>query len=220
VSPDTGAREPQPDTVSASDEARMKLDAANEAIRWVNGLRRRGQLTVAIETAERLCVHIGELAALAAGVGVPPDKDSGGAPARERQDARAEVSEMLADLRELADHPLSYGQETHGELHADALAHIERCEEAIRKILEGGEDVRHQGLVEACAIYNERRKEPRKTGWDALSDANKVEWAAMVAEMRDPETKACRCGYPTRECLRVVLRNGPPYPPRPCEAKL
>jgi pyruvate-formate lyase len=123
------------------------------------------------------------------------------------------------DLRELADNPVSYGQETHGELHADALAHIERCEEAIRKILEGSEHVRQQGLVEAAAIYNERHKVPPKTGWDALSDADKAEWTAMVAEMRDPETKACGCGYPNKECLRVVLRNGPPYTPRPCEPK-
>jgi hypothetical protein len=116
--------------------------------------------------------------------------------------------------------PVSYGQETHGELHADALAHIERCEEAIRKILEGSEEVRQQGLVEAARIYNERRKEPAKTGFEALSDADKAEWAAMIREQRDPETKACGCGYPKTECLRVVLRNGPPYPPRPCEPKV
>jgi len=100
----------------------------------------------------------------------------------------------------------------------------DRCVEALRKIEEGSEDVRQQGLVEACAILNEhyeRREAARpKTGWEALSDADKAEWTAMVAEMRDPETKACGCGYPKKECLRVVLRNGPPYPPRPCEPKV
>lgn len=125
------------------------------------------------------------------------------------------------DLRELAASPLSYGQETHGELHAEALAHIERCEEAIRKILEGSEPVRHQGMVEAARIYNEARGLPTtpKTGFDALSDADKAEWAAMIREQHDAETKGCNCGYPKTECLRVVLRNGPPYPPRPCEPK-
>ena len=99
----------------------------------------------------------------------------------------------------------------------DALAHIKRCDEAIRKIMEGSESVRQQGLVEAAGIYNEAHGTKPKTGWDALSDADKAEWTAMADEMRDPETKACGCGYPKKECLRVVLRNGPPYPPRPCE---
>ena len=40
---------------------------------------------------------------------------------------------------------------------------------------------------------------------------------AMVAEMRDPGTKPCGCGYPGKPCLRIMLRNGPPFPPRPCE---
>jgi hypothetical protein len=39
------------------------------------------------------------------------------------------------DLREFAANPVSYGQETHGELHADALVHIERCEDALRAVL-------------------------------------------------------------------------------------
>lgn len=125
--------------------------------------------------------------------------------------------DLLDDLRELAASPVSYGQETHGELHADALAHIERCEEAIRKILEGSEAVRHEGMVAAARIYNERRKQSPPSGFDALSDADKAEWVAMILEQRDPDTKACGCGYPQKECLRVVLRNGPPYPPRPCE---
>lgn len=134
-------------------------------------------------------------------------------------DRDAATSDLRADLRELAANPVSYGQETHGELHADALAYIEQCDEAIRKILEGSEAVRQQGLVEAARIYNEARGLPTKpkTGFDALSDADKAEWAAMILEQRNPETKACGCGYPEKECLRVVLRNGPPYPPRPCE---
>lgn len=30
-------------------------------------------------------------------------------------------------------------------------------------------------------------------------------------------TRSCKCGYPKVACLRVVLGNGPPYPPPPCE---
>jgi hypothetical protein len=97
--------------------------------------------------------------------------------------------------------------------------HIERCEEALRKMVEGTEPVRDAGLREALAILNERRKEPPMTGWDTLSDADKAEWAAMIHEQRDPETRPCSCGYPEKDCIRVVLRNGPPYPPRPCEPK-
>jgi len=121
------------------------------------------------------------------------------------------------DLRDLAASPLSYGQETHGELHADALAHIERCEEALRKITEGADIVRHQGLVEARSILEGLPRGPKLSGFAALSPPNQEAWKAMLREMKNPATKACRCGYPGRECLRVVLRNGPAYPPRPCE---
>lgn len=31
------------------------------------------------------------------------------------------------------------------------------------------------------------------------------------------EAKKCDCGYPEKPCLRIMLRNGPPFPPRPCE---
>ena len=129
----------------------------------------------------------------------------------------AERASLLAALRDLADSPVSYGQETHGELHADALAHIERCEEALRKITEGSDLVRQQGLVEARRILEGLPPGPRPVGFAALSPPDQSEWRAMLAEMKRPDTKACGCGYPSRECLRVVLRNGPPYPPRPCE---
>lgn len=36
------------------------------------------------------------------------------------------MSEIRDDLRECGDNPLTYGQETHGELHLDALREIER----------------------------------------------------------------------------------------------
>lgn len=123
---------------------------------------------------------------------------------------------LREDLRELADNPVSYGQETHGELHAEALAHIERCEEVLRKIIEGSDIVRQQGLVEACRIREGLPPGP-KPGFAALLPADQEEWKAMLVEMKRPDTKECGCGYPGRECLLVVLRNGPPYPPRPCE---
>lgn len=121
------------------------------------------------------------------------------------------------DLRELAGSPVSYGQETHGELHAEALAHVERCEEALRKITEGSDIVRQQGLVEARSILEGLPPGPKATGFAALSPADQEEWRAMLSEMKNPSTEPCGCGYPEKECLRVVLRNGPPYPPRPCE---
>lgn len=31
------------------------------------------------------------------------------------------------------------------------------------------------------------------------------------------EARKCGCGYPEKPCLRIMLRNGPPFPPRPCE---
>jgi hypothetical protein len=43
------------------------------------------------------------------------------------------------------------------------------------------------------------------------------EFTAMVVEMRDADTKPCGCGYPEKPCLRVMFRNGPPFPARPCE---
>lgn len=127
--------------------------------------------------------------------------------------------DLRADPRELADNPISYGQETHGELHADALAHINRCEEALRKITEGADIVRQQGLVEARSILEGLPPGPKPTGFAAPSPPDQEEWRAMLVEMKNPDTKECGCGYPDRECLRVVLRNGPPYPPRPCEPK-
>lgn len=66
-------------------------------------------------------------------------------------------------------------------------------------------------------IPEEPPSETPKTGWGSLSDDDKTEWLAMAAEMKDPATRSCGCGYPKTGCLRVVLRNGPPYPARPCE---
>lgn len=43
------------------------------------------------------------------------------------------------------------------------------------------------------------------------------DFLAMTAEMRDPDTTPCECGYPQKPCLRIVLRNGPPFPKRPCD---
>lgn len=97
--------------------------------------------------------------------------------------------------------------------------HIERCEEALRKITEGSDIVRHQGLVEARNILEKLPPGPKLTGFAALSPADQEEWRAMLTEMKNPATGSCDCGYPGRECLRVVLRNGPPYPARPCEPK-
>lgn len=97
--------------------------------------------------------------------------------------------------------------------------HIERCEEALRKITEGSDLVRQQGLVEARRILEKSPAEQKASGFAALSPADQEEWRVMLAEMKDPDTQACGCGYPGQECLRVVLRNGPPYPPRPCEPK-
>lgn len=38
----------------------------------------------------------------------------------------ADTRELKNDLRECGEHPLTYGQETHGELHLDALRELER----------------------------------------------------------------------------------------------
>jgi hypothetical protein len=47
---------------------------------------------------------------------------------------------------------------------------------------------------------------------------------AMVNEMSNAvnpnplyPVNACECGYPEKPCLRIMLRNGPPFPARPCE---
>ena len=71
-----------------------------------------------------------------------------------------------------------------------------------------------------------RRHAPTKDPFAELSEENQAEWLAMVEEMREvermgppaDEARACTCGYPKQPCLRVVLRNGPPYPARPCES--
>lgn len=32
-----------------------------------------------------------------------------------------------------------------------------------------------------------------------------------------PPGEPCGCGWPDKPCLRVMLRNGPPFPKPPCE---
>lgn len=64
-------------------------------------------------------------------------------------------------------------------------------------------------------------REP-ESAFDRLSEDDKATWIAMAAEMKEEERRgppyvSCGCGYPVKPCLRVVLRNGPPYPDRPCE---
>lgn len=59
---------------------------------------------------------------------------------------------------------------------------------------------------------------------DKLDPETKGEWIEMAVEMQEaarlgPPYVECSCGYPKKECLRLVLRNGPPYPPRPCEPR-
>lgn len=39
----------------------------------------------------------------------------------------------------------------------------------------------------------------------------------MGAAVREDEW--CKCGWPEKDCLRRVLRNGPPFPPEPCEPR-
>lgn len=41
------------------------------------------------------------------------------------------TSALFADLRQCGERPLDYGQETHGELHLDALAELERLTAAL-----------------------------------------------------------------------------------------
>lgn len=115
---------------------------------------------------------------------------------------------------------------------------VGRLEEALRAIKRTGETERNPDIAvvlmlafaaaalvgveppheaDSAGAADPRQGGTAATGWDALSDEMKTEWHRMVAEMRDPATKPCGCGYPKQECLRVVLRNGPPFPPRPCE---
>lgn len=73
---------------------------------------------------------------------------------------------------------------------------------------------REEPVVETATT---RESRPHQSGWDSLSEDEKDEWERMAEEMRDPAVGTCSCGFPGKPCLRMVLRNGPPYPPRPCE---
>lgn len=55
---------------------------------------------------------------------------------------------LIDELRELAERPLSYGQETHGELHADAVI---LCEEVEKLLVVLGPVVKDESLQ---AAYN------------------------------------------------------------------
>jgi 3-methyladenine DNA glycosylase AlkD len=46
----------------------------------------------------------------------------------------AVLEELLYDLRELADSPVSFGQETHGELHEEALKVVTAQVEEIKRL--------------------------------------------------------------------------------------
>jgi hypothetical protein len=35
-----------------------------------------------------------------------------------------------------------------------------------------------------------------------------------------PAGDPCGCGWPDKPCLRVMLRNGPPFPEPPCEPEV
>lgn len=50
-----------------------------------------------------------------------------------------------------------------------------------------------------------------------IPESIREEFNAMVAEMRDPDAWECECGFPKKPCMRIMLRNGPPFPKRPCE---
>ncbi len=58
---------------------------------------------------------------------------------------------------------------------------------------------------------------------DFMAMVNEVSLAArgLPEHLSDAEreAKTCECGYPEKPCLRIMLRNGPPFPPRPCEPK-
>jgi hypothetical protein len=76
------------------------------------------------------------------------------------------------------------------------------------------------------AIVRRHQPEPQPppTPLGAWPDETKAELSAMYDEMekfeRDPlSVGVCTCGYPVQPCLRMVFRNGPPWPPRPCEPK-
>ncbi len=74
-----------------------------------------------------------------------------------------------------------------------------------------------------------RTVEPdERTAWEKLPPDFQEEFLAMSSEMAvakqggvhphaSPGVQPCECGYPEKPCLRIMLRNGPSFPSRPCE---
>ena len=101
-------------------------------------------------------------------------------------------------------------------------------EEVYEALSETNPERLHAELIEAAAVAAQwadaikRRQTVPQTAFEKLSEGDKAAWLAMTAEMKEaerlgPPYAECGCGYPVKACLRVVLRNGPPYPERPCE---
>lgn len=76
-----------------------------------------------------------------------------------------------------------------------------------------------QTVAESLDLFVVERQlaHPPVADQSPISESMREDFNAMVAEMRDPEAKACGCGFPVKPCLRIMLRNGPPFPSRPCE---
>jgi hypothetical protein len=60
-----------------------------------------------------------------------------------------------------------------------------------------------------------RRKPPAGITRDAGLRAYAAEHARAITGK--PPGEPCGCGWPAKPCLRVILRNGPPFPEPPCE---
>jgi hypothetical protein len=103
-------------------------------------------------------------------------------------------------------------------------------EEAYEAAAETDPERLQKELIEVAAVAVQwfeaitRRSAVQETPFDRLPEDTKAELVAMAAEMREAERMGppyieCDCGYPKKPCLRLVLRNGPPWPSRPCEPK-
>lgn len=84
---------------------------------------------------------------------------------------------------------------------------------------------RSETTRDALAAVPEERPEAPDDPLAILGDGELREhFLAMTTEMArahnpDPlhPIGRCTCGYPEKPCLRIMLRNGPPFPARPCE---
>jgi len=52
----------------------------------------------------------------------------------------------------------------------------------------------------------------------ASSPASELE-RGWLTRYEETHKEICVCGWPEKDCLRRELRNGPPYPPKPCEPR-